>query len=72
MSKKQMQECDGETVIEVIAKKGDKIYIFDIKKKDFKSMTKLKGFTYQPYQLGFSKFKGAIRKDYYKEIKTKS
>lgn len=56
-----------EIIIEVIAKSKDKTFIFDIKAKDFFSMERKNGFTYQAYQKGFSSFKDAVRMEYYKQ-----
>ena len=63
---KDIQLIPDDTIIEIIAKGGGKTYIFDIKYKDYLTMERKKGFTYQAFQKGFSAFSDAVRMDYYK------
>lgn len=51
--------------IEVIAKSGGKVYkIVNINRNEYDKMQKKKGFSYQPFQVGFSKYKEAEEVDY--------
>ena len=55
--------------IEVIAKTPEKVYkIINITLNEFDSMKRKKGVTYQPFQIGFSKYKEAEEVDF-KSIK---
>lgn len=63
---KDFQLIPDDTIIEIIAKGSGKTFIFDIKYKDYKTMERKQGFTYQAFQKGFSAFKDAIRMEYYK------
>lgn len=54
--------------IEVIAKSGDKVYkIVNITRNEYDSMQKKKGFSYQPFQVGFSNYKEAIEINFKKQ-----
>lgn len=55
--------------IEVIAKSGDKVYkIVNITRNEYDTMQKKKGFSYQPFQVGFSNYKEAIEINFKSKI----
>lgn len=54
--------------IEVIAKSPEKVFkIINITRKEYHEMEKKKGFTYQPFQLGFSAYQNAEIIDFKKQ-----
>lgn len=64
---KDFQLIPDDTIIEIIAKGGGKVFIFDIRYKDYLKMERKKGYTYQAYEKGRSAYKEAIRMEYYKK-----
>jgi hypothetical protein len=57
----------SNTTIEVVAITQDKTYIFDMTIEQWRKITKKPGVQYLSYQKGFSKFKDAVRTEYFKQ-----
>lgn len=60
MKNKKFIELPDLTIIEVIAKNGNKVYKQEMTYGDAKNIKKKKGFSYSFFQLGFSSYKNVI------------